>query len=110
MYSIASRLPKKVRVFLAVLLTVALVPCPCALTIGITGSSDPGTSGVLKLSTIPFMLIMLAVVAGAWWYALRSFKCDFPERFCTVCGYDVRGNAHERCPECGEPMDPMEPT
>jgi hypothetical protein len=32
------------------------------------------------------------------------------ERFCPGCGYDLRGIASERCPECGTPFDPNEPT
>jgi hypothetical protein len=106
MYFIVSNIPKKVRIFFAVLVTVVLIPCPCTLSLHLAGSSDPSISAVLKLSTIPFILIVLVAVAGAWWYALRSFKCDFPERFCTACGYDLHGNAHEKCPECGEPVVP----
>jgi hypothetical protein len=31
-------------------------------------------------------------------------------RYCTQCGYDLRGNTSNRCPECGRGFDPADPT
>src|SRR3954469_6393600 len=30
------------------------------------------------------------------------------ERFCQTCGYNLRGLASDRCPECGEKFDPTQ--
>jgi hypothetical protein len=32
------------------------------------------------------------------------------DRFCPGCGYDLRGITSDRCPECGTPFDPNQPT
>ena len=32
------------------------------------------------------------------------------DRFCPGCGYDLRGIPSDRCPECGTPFDPNQPT
>ncbi len=32
-----------------------------------------------------------------------------PASQCLLCGYDLRGLAERRCPECGTPFDPSEP-
>ncbi|MCC6908097.1 MAG: hypothetical protein IT430_09170 [Phycisphaerales bacterium] len=46
----------------------------------------------------PFVVVIIAFR----WRALRSFLAT-PTGFCHKCGYDLRGAAHEVCPECGEP-------
>lgn len=36
-----------------------------------------------------------------WACAFLRRRCRVREGCCTACGYDLRGAAHERCPECG---------
>ena len=31
----------------------------------------------------------------------------FPAGMCSCCGYDLQGLPEQRCPECGQPFDPM---
>jgi hypothetical protein len=36
------------------------------------------------------------------WWAIQARRRVFGPGRCAACGYDLRGVAHERCPECGE--------
>jgi hypothetical protein len=37
-------------------------------------------------------------------HAPRWRRAMLARRLCPACGYDLQGAAHERCPECGEPV------
>lgn len=39
------------------------------------------------------------------WAELRRFRAA--HHLCTVCGYDLMGNASGVCPECGVPWEPL---
>lgn len=39
-----------------------------------------------------------------------SEPADLADRFCPACGYNLRGIASERCPECGQVFDPNQPS
>jgi len=66
----------------------------------------------------PFMgqAIHALALGGALWIPGATLIFLFraarhPEGCCQRCGYDLRGAAHERCPECGTPTaDPGRPT
>lgn len=42
---------------------------------------------------------LIAIIV--WACAFLRRRCRVREGCCTACGYDLRGAAHERCPECG---------
>ena len=95
-------IPKKVRFFLAVLVTVALVPCPGFAALVILAGPNSGTHSTLfMVGYIITLLFLLGTLVAVWWYALRRFNCDLPESFCSNCGYDLRSSTERRCPECG---------
>ncbi|HPF38862.1 MAG TPA: hypothetical protein P5081_17185 [Phycisphaerae bacterium] len=57
---------------------------------------------------IPYWPILL-VLAGAWLALHRSERRrrrQAPAGRCGRCGYDLRGGASNRCPECGAPHAP----
>lgn len=45
---------------------------------------------------------VLASIVHAWRYATRFLRRR--TGLCAACKYDLRGAAHERCPECGTPV------
>ena len=68
-------------------------------------------------------IVRWAIVAGtvlACWGLILSFKrtirrtlwralADSGVPCCQSCGYDLRGIAHGRCPECGKPVEAAGP-
>lgn len=51
-----------------------------------------------------FALLVTAPIAWrAWVTRRRALRPPSPPHECTRCGYDLRGVAAERCPECGHP-------
>ena len=95
-------IPKKVRFFLAVLVTVALVPCPGFAAFGMLAGQGSGTwSTLFMVGYIITLIFLVGMLVAVWWYALRRLNCDLPEGFCSTCGYDLRSCTEKRCPECG---------
>lgn len=52
---------------------------------------------VAAIPTLPAVLL----ASGSAWFVSRHVRIGYPPGTCTQCGYDLRGLAHHRCPECG---------
>jgi hypothetical protein len=52
-----------------------------------------------------FFVLTLGASIGLWWRETRLF----PPGHCLVCGYDLTGANHQRCPECGTTCDIKQP-
>lgn len=78
----------------------------------------PGINGsllgrVLASSLIGFVCgTALGLVLG--WLQLNRLRADIRQQLldagvavCLGCGYDLRGQTEPRCPECGQPFDPV---
>jgi hypothetical protein len=62
--------------------------------------------------SLPFALTFATVAMLVYVYrrsirrSLREQLCAIGVPVCIACGYDLRGQADPRCPECGRPFDP----
>jgi len=56
----------------------------------------------VRVAYLPLWIPALSL--GAMWFILRRLGGPgIPLCCCQRCGYDLRGAAHDRCPECGVP-------
>jgi predicted RNA-binding Zn-ribbon protein involved in translation (DUF1610 family) len=65
--------------------------------------SSPGTSHRVYTIWVPvwFLVLALALPGARWIVRRRVAVRRVREGLCVGCGYDLRGAAHDRCPECG---------
>lgn len=54
-------------------------------------------------------LWQIAVSGALLWWAFDARRHVFPTGCCATCGYDLRGTAHARCPECGSAAGAIAP-
>jgi hypothetical protein len=80
--------------------------------LGSSAASRPGTISTEKLRALPYMpvwtgfavdWILFTVIFAALLIPPRAIRRTIRQRrgWCIHCGYDLRGGARERCPECG---------
>jgi hypothetical protein len=65
----------------------------------------PSWFPLLLLVTLTFIAPLLF---RAW--RARARRALLSRALCPTCGYDLRGAAHERCPECGESVSGRSPS
>jgi len=64
--------------------------------------------GVAAVLVLPGQILTACVCAGVlfvWLYVLLREGRGIPYTCCQRCGYNLRGNASGRCPECGARID-----
>ena len=94
-------IPRAVRLMLAAMLTLFLMPFLGFGLYGLMASREPGANNlVFLIGYIIFLFALLVVVCLLWGIALRTWRCDLPT-VCKRCGYDLRGKTTGPCPECG---------
>jgi hypothetical protein len=67
----------------------------------------PGTTERAWAVPVWFIVVVLGgVTALAFWRVNEGARrrARLARGLCPACAYDLRGAAHERCPECGEPV------
>ena len=86
------------------------------LTFGVTAVASQLGQGELSPKLETFVLwcgsvasaIVTVVMAGFAYSRCRHRKIRLADGMCVACGYDLKGNASGRCPECGVEAFPYE--
>ena len=94
------RVPRTIRVFLAFLVMLLLLPCTGLSLFSVLASREPGVDPRFAFLPGITMLFLLGVVALTWWLALRRFPNELVGH-CAGCGYRIEGVRGDACPECG---------
>ena len=89
------------RIAIAILTTIFLMPCMGFFVFGFMHSfeSPPGQRWPWLITYGAFEFLAMAIVVGAWWYALR--RIPPLGGTCLGCGFSLRANTTGTCPECG---------
>mgnify|MGYP005733540673 CR=1 FL=1 len=93
--------PRQVRLMLAAMLTLLMMPCFGFGVFGFMASGEPGGNNLLfRVGYALFLVLLLVGIIALWRISLRTWRRDL-DSVCSGCGYDLRANKTGPCPECG---------
>ena len=77
--------------------------------------SEPRSEHIVRGRVPLWMPLVVTSCYPLFWFGRGSLRAAIRRRrrrsgLCIQCGYNLTGNASDRCPECGEPVSATPPT